>query len=647
MRLVTTNFDRLFEHVVKEIFDDALEVFHAPALPLGHQFSGVIHVHGCICHHDQMVLTDRDFGRAYLNEGWARRFLLGLFDTFTILFVGYSHSDTVMNYLVRALPPQREGLQRYALVSKSIADHRRWKHLKIETIPYPQHENDHRELDEAVSKLADYVRRGMVGWQREISAIADKPPHELNEEDEGIIAHALEDETKTEFFTNNASHPDWIEWLDKREHLTPLFGNGQLRDSDKILSWWLVDQYLENHPDLIFLLIGRHRTRVHPRFWDHIARKVGRDNETSPNTTILSQWITLLLSTAPEEGETPDKKGYVFTRDRLATIARRCITHQMIEEVLLIFDAMIRSRLSIRENHYLPRSETEEDFQFRKAFQIRLDVPLVGQHEQLDELWKAGLKLNLSQVAKPLLDRVVIRLEEQYLTLRTWGKTHGTWDPISDGRPAIEPHEKNLDTREIDVLINTARECLEWLVTNQGAMAAQWCNWYAASEVPLLRRLAVHGLSRRADLSPDDQIQWLLEYTDLQDSAIRHEVYQAVRHAYPNASDDCRMALIEKVQSYVFPNAEHPDFRKLSAQIQFDWLHWLHDTKPDCPFAQQAMDEVLAEYPQLIPREYPDFTSWRPGYEGVEISSLLTPETLLANHPSDLLGELLSLEDDE
>ena len=135
--------------------------------------------------------------------------------------------------MVRALPPQREGLQRYALVSKSIADHRRWKHLKIETIPYPQHENDHRELDEAVSKLADYVRRGMVGWQREISAIADKPPHELNEEDEGIIAHALEDETKTEFFTKNASHADWIEWLDKREHLTPLFGNGQLRDSDK------------------------------------------------------------------------------------------------------------------------------------------------------------------------------------------------------------------------------------------------------------------------------------------------------------------------------------------------------------------------------------------------------------------------------
>ena len=319
----------------------------------------------------------------------------------------------------------------------------------------------------------------------------------------------------------------------------------------------------------------------------------------------------------------------------------------MIEEVLLIFDAMIRSRLSIRENHYLPRSETEEDFQFRKAFQIRLDVPLVGQHEQLDELWDKGLKPNLSKISQPLLERAIWCLENQYLFYRTWGRATRLLEHASEMRSAIEPHAQNVGGHDTDVVIDAARDCLDWLATHEPKVAAQWCSRLVASDAPLLRRLAVHNLPKREDLNSEEKLPWLLEYTDLQDSAIRHEVYQAVRHAYPNASDDCRMALIEKVQSYVFPNAEHPDFRKLSAQIQFDWLHWLHDTKPDCPFAQQAMDEVLAEYPQLIPREYPDFTSWRPGYEGVEISSLLTPETLLANHPSDLLGELLSLEDDE
>ena len=39
-----------------------------------------------------MVLTDADFGRAYLTEGWAQRFLVDVFREFTVLFIGYSLS---------------------------------------------------------------------------------------------------------------------------------------------------------------------------------------------------------------------------------------------------------------------------------------------------------------------------------------------------------------------------------------------------------------------------------------------------------------------------------------------------------------------------------------------------------------------------
>ena len=310
--------------------------------------------------------------------------------------------------------------------------------MKIETIPYPQYdENDHSELDKAISKLADYVRRGMVGWQREISAIADKPPQELNEEDEGIIAHALEDETKTEFFTKSASHPDWIEWLDKRGRLTPLFGTGQLQHSDRILSWWLVNRYLENHPKLMFLLISRHRTRLHPTFWEHIARKIGSSDETLSDTAMLSQWIALLLSTAPEDGETPDGS-YVFTSNLLAMIAQRCIPYKMIEEVLLIFDAMIRSRLLIEENHYLPRGETEEDLEIREAFQISLDVPLVGEYDELNKVWEERLRPNLPKIAQRLLERVIRCLENQYFFHRTFGRATRLLERASTLRSAIE-----------------------------------------------------------------------------------------------------------------------------------------------------------------------------------------------------------------
>ena len=90
IRLVTTNFDLLFEEAASDALGSYPEAFPAPALPLGNRFRGIVHLHGSINDPDEMILTHRDFGRAYLTEsdGWARRFLVGLFGNFAILFVG-------------------------------------------------------------------------------------------------------------------------------------------------------------------------------------------------------------------------------------------------------------------------------------------------------------------------------------------------------------------------------------------------------------------------------------------------------------------------------------------------------------------------------------------------------------------------------
>ena len=114
VRIVTTNFDLLSADAAQDVFPEQPELFKAPALPLGRTFNGIVHVHGCLDRPRDMVLTDADFGRAYLTEGWARRFLVELFRSFTVMFVGYSHDDTVMKYLARALPA-RESNPRFAL----------------------------------------------------------------------------------------------------------------------------------------------------------------------------------------------------------------------------------------------------------------------------------------------------------------------------------------------------------------------------------------------------------------------------------------------------------------------------------------------------------------------------------------------------
>ena len=108
VRLVTTNFDNRFvEAGLHERLVDA-----APKLPVPkrHSWSSLVHLHGRIFPNDDgsnLVLTAADFGRAYLTEQWAARFVTELFREFTVVFVGYSIGDPVMSYMVDALAAER------------------------------------------------------------------------------------------------------------------------------------------------------------------------------------------------------------------------------------------------------------------------------------------------------------------------------------------------------------------------------------------------------------------------------------------------------------------------------------------------------------------------------------------------------------
>lgn len=83
VRIVTTNFDSHFTTAIKlQLPKDQVEIYGAPALPVGSKFEGLVYLHGSVDGpEDRLVLTDSDFGRAYLTEGWARRFLQDLYNT--------------------------------------------------------------------------------------------------------------------------------------------------------------------------------------------------------------------------------------------------------------------------------------------------------------------------------------------------------------------------------------------------------------------------------------------------------------------------------------------------------------------------------------------------------------------------------------
>lgn len=133
IKIVTTNYDQMFEQVLEER-GVTVPVYNSPALPLGNDISGIIHIHGNVSNPKYMVVTDEDFGKAYLTEGYASRFLIKLFESYTVLFVGYSYNDTILRYLTRAMSREHSA-NRYILTDDTKSD---WHSLGIFPIYFPK-----------------------------------------------------------------------------------------------------------------------------------------------------------------------------------------------------------------------------------------------------------------------------------------------------------------------------------------------------------------------------------------------------------------------------------------------------------------------------------------------------------------------------
>ena len=309
VRVVTTNFDVLFEQAAQGVFDSPPATATAPALPRGTAFNGIVHVHGALTHPDDMVLTDEDFGRAYLTEGWARRFLIDLFRSHAVLFVGYNHSDLVMTYLGRALPSGTS--ERFALTDDP--DNQKWRLLGIEPIGYTKPvSNDHSALARGLKGLADYARRGVLDWQRKVGEIASSPPS-LDDEAEDLIRDALSDETRCRFFADAAVDPEWIGWLENRGHLNGLFGGGEAGECERLLARWVANRFALDRPNDLFALIARKGVQLHPVLWHALVAAVAH-GDGSPDADTLARWASLLLAAAP-----PDANGY-----ELPELGERC-----------------------------------------------------------------------------------------------------------------------------------------------------------------------------------------------------------------------------------------------------------------------------------------------------------------------------------
>jgi hypothetical protein len=255
VRIVTTNFDTHFSTAAAELFGGEVPIYRAPALPLGHRFNGIVYLHGCVDQKpEELILTDIDFGRAYLTEGWATRFLVGIFSSYEVLFVGYSHNDLPMEYLGRGLPPETK---RYALIPEDEIE--KWRFRGIELIPYPRSREDrnHNDLVEAVKSWATQTRMGLAEHEQRIKDIVQFPPP-LDREQASYIEEAIKDPVKVRIFTRYAETVEWLRWVEEKGAFKPLFSlNNPSDEISQTFAWWFAEKYICRYPEDALAVKGK------------------------------------------------------------------------------------------------------------------------------------------------------------------------------------------------------------------------------------------------------------------------------------------------------------------------------------------------------------------------------------------------------
>ena len=266
---------------------------------MGDNFEGLVHLHGGV-HQDpaRLVVTDQDFGHAYLVDAWAARFLERMYRSYKVLFIGYSHSDTVMRYMARALGPQSE---RFALTDETSAD-AHWKQLGITPIRYQLAGASHKALDDAVESWAILAGTGLLGHRERIAKLVAGPPPNVPE-DVSYLEESLLEDRRAQIFVEAADGVDWLNWVAERPPLNRLFDASSSDDPPSAaLAWWFALKFVvvESHSGPALSIAQRNSGTLGPVLWRAVA---GRIHSTpSPRPVWLNPWIALLVENAPSGG---------------------------------------------------------------------------------------------------------------------------------------------------------------------------------------------------------------------------------------------------------------------------------------------------------------------------------------------------------
>lgn len=572
-RLITTNFDRLFEEV-RVARSLSFPDFKAPLLPVPkNRWDGLVYLHGLLSavpssgELDRLVVSSGDFGLAYLTERWAARFVSELFRNYTVCFVGYSINDPVLRYMMDALaadrllgesPPEMFAFGNYSK-GKEVERANEWKAKNVTPILYREYQH-HAYLHKTLRAWAETYRDGVRGKERIVVECAIARPLASTKQDDfvGRMLWALSDPggLPAKRFAELDPVPslDWLEPLSQELY----------RHAD--LGRFGVQPQAAVDDELAYSLTGR-PTPYPLAPWMTIVDAGHRSSRWDVVMFQLARWLTrhlddpkLLVWLIKRGGQLHDQLVWLIERrlddldklassgsttelDRIRVSAPNAIPRSAMRTLWrLLLNGHVKSRLrdpslyrwrdqfkhdgltasvrfalrealtpclSLREPFRWSGADDDDEAQDRIKNIVEWEVVLASDHVH-SGLRDLPKNEQWTAALPELLDDFSALLRDALDLMRELGGVDSESDHSYVHQPSISDHSQNRDFHDWTALIELARDAWLAIAAKSPERARIVAETWAHGPYPVFRRLALFAATQERVIPHRQALDWLL-----------------------------------------------------------------------------------------------------------------------------------------
>ena len=559
VRIVTTNYDQMFEQVLDEK-EAHYSVFDAPALPLGNDVSGIVHIHGNVNNPKYMVVTDDDFGKAYLTDGYASKFLTKLFDSYTVLFVGYSYNDTILRYLTRAM--SRDQLQkRYILTDNRKVN---WENLGITPIYYPK--RSYGVMREGLEKIGIRAKRSLSEWRDCLALIAEAPPKDLTSDSE--IDFCLENKERIQVLANIVSGEEWLKVLEKKGQFANLFIPGKtLTSEDQIWKEWICKKIIGKEDEAFKNLIFKHDNSVNRELAHSILLRI--EGKDIPNN-LYQEYSTILEGYA-------DENHLIW---RLINVAKE-------RGLITICESLYKKFWDIRiitDKGYWP------------PVSIIYKHVFLGDEYTISNTWETCQFQSCLPTAKEFLvfyKSKLIELHKKYLAIGLATKENEPWEIA---RIEIEDKTNYHSENVLYCMVEHMAALSEQVENGDPAFLKEYLRDGIQIDSVLGKRVFLRLIRQTNVFSSDECFDILRNENLLGNTHCKEQVFLLVKKIFDHLSFEYQNTLIDYIESVDTSNSEYE---------KYNWCVWIQRECAANDRINSIIQDILSRN-NFEPREHPE-----------------------------------------